>query len=121
MVLFPQPEYGNNIKFDSPAEAVLVLVILGPLLETLIFQHYLLQGLRQWLHHALAAAIVVALLFGLVHWYSIPYIAKATISGLLYNLLYLTLQQRRQPAFWYTAATHACFNAIAFLHSLLAS
>ncbi len=121
MLVFPHAGYFTNMTLYHPLEVIFLLIVLRPLVETLFFQHLLLRGIWQFLRHALIACTAVAILIGLDHNQSIATSLITGISGLHYNLLYLTLQQRGQRAFWYTAGTHACFNAVAFLHNLLVS
>jgi hypothetical protein len=117
IVLFPEDKYGNNIKISSIYEKVLILVMLAPVFETYIFQKLFLEGAVMLTKEKIISSIMVAILFGLAHWYSIPYIIKAFFAGLLYNLLYLKIRDRQQNAFWYVAITHMSFNLFALIIS----
>lgn len=115
MILFPESKYDNNLKIDSLIEKFLLIVLAAPLLETYIFQRLFLEGTILLTKQKIFSSIIVALFFGLSHWYSIPYIFKAFIAGLLYNFLYLNISGRKQNPFWYVTITHMCFNLFAFL------
>lgn len=113
--LFPEPEYGNNMEAYVLWEQILLLLIIAPLAETYIFQKLFLEGLcsltkRKWL-----SALLIAILFGLAHHYSVPYMVKTFIAGLLYCYLYLTIKEKGANAYWYTVFAHFIFNLVAFL------
>ena len=115
LVLFPEPEYGNSLVFDSRLEEFLIVVVFVPLLETLIFQSWILKWLfnstkRKWL-----SILLGAVFFGISHWYSVPYVFKTFLSGIMYNTLYLVTREQSRRAFWYVAFTHMAFNLIAFI------
>jgi membrane protease YdiL (CAAX protease family) len=113
VLLFPEPEYGNKLELESIVDKILLMVIFAPLAETYVFQTLLLQGLVKLLKNRILASVIVAVFFGFAHWYSLPYILKAFCAGLLYNMLYIIIMDRKQNAFWYVALTHAWFNTVA--------
>lgn len=115
LVLFPEPEYGNKMHTYALWEQVLLLLIIAPLAETYIFQRLFLEGMvsltgRKWL-----SVILIAILFGLAHSYSVPYMVKAFIAGLLYSCQYLLLKAKGYRAFWYTTGTHFTYNLVTLL------
>lgn len=115
VVLFPEMGGSDINKIESATERILVGVVLVPLLETLIFQGFILGKLVQWTGHKTFAVVAGALLFGLAHHYNVPYVVKAFIAGILYNLLYLLLKQRGARAIAYVAGTHMFHNLTVFI------
>ncbi len=115
VVLFPDMGGSDINQIKSVTERILVGVVLAPLLETVIFQGFILRKLVQWTGHKTFAVVAGALLFGLAHHYNIPYVVKAFIAGILYNLLYLSLKQRGARAIAYVAGTHMLHNLTVFI------
>jgi len=115
VILFPEPRYGNNLIINSTAEKIFLFLLMAPLIETLFFQSFLCNLIYSKSKRESYAIIISALFFGLAHTYSLPYVIKAFIAGVLYSSLYLNLISRGYNGFLYTLFTHVFFNTIAFL------
>ncbi len=105
--------FTNAPKYDSLTEAFFLAVIFGPIIETLLFQSFIIKySLKFFQNDKLIAILLSATLFGVAHTYSVPYMAKAFISGLLYAFLFfIFLHKERNPVIYITIL-HATFNAI---------
>lgn len=111
---FPNAFAGHFEPDDSLLYNFFLVVVFAPLIETYFFQKLLIGWLSRWTKNEAIAVLVAALLFGSQHFYSLPYMAKTFISGAMYNILYLTIDKKGQPAFWIVCASHSAFNLIAF-------
>lgn len=95
---------------------ILEAVVLGPLLETLSCQHwmYLLLSLNGWFNrHKVAIILLGALIFGILHFFSISYIIYTFFMGLLFMSAYI-LRLNKNP-YWTVAVIHALTNLFAIL------
>lgn len=102
-------------KFETKLEEFVLVVILAPLLETLIFQYSIISNIiGRRPNTSLFACIVSAVLFGLSHFYSPEYIFKTFISGLLFGTLFLVGCKKNKNAFVVVAITHSIYNLTVF-------
>ncbi len=98
--------------FEAMAHAplgILVLVVVGPLTEELVFREGILSALRSARYHALAAALISALLFAVVHGNLAQGIPAFGI-GLLFAAFYIATNDIRLPLMG-----HLLNNALAVL------
>jgi uncharacterized membrane protein (DUF373 family) len=113
-ILFPDHTAGPVYK--ATAADFLLIVIVAPLLETFLVQSWIIkQVLKYSNNNRLMAVIISATIFGLAHYYSVPYILKAFIAGILYGLLFVTISCKGKNPFWYIALTHSAYNCIGFV------
>lgn len=108
----------NELKAPDYLRASVII----PLLETFIFQAFILRLLVKWLspvtRHAHPISIsVVAFLFGATHFYAISYIVYATLAGFTLNVAYVYYLPDRKKAFWTTAIIYIVNNSLAWLIS----
>jgi membrane protease YdiL (CAAX protease family) len=115
-LLFPE-EHTNVFDFPSKAEAFFITVLFAPLIETALFQYFIISKLikKFGYENQLFITTISASLFGLSHYYSMPYIIKAFITGFFYGTLYLVLLKRKKSPFLYVSLTHSIYNLIGFL------
>ena len=112
-ILFP--DYSSGLTFASPIEEFFLVVLFAPIFETLIFQSFIIKKSLQYFNNDKVVAVIIsALLFGLTHYYSFPYIIKATIAGALYGLLYFIIKKQNKEPYIYIALVHATYNLIGF-------
>ena len=100
------------------ASQIFLLVIVAPLLETLISQslaYKLLSKIRYFRSHKIWIIIISALMFGSLHYSSIPYVIFASLMGTVFMYAYI-LRIGRNP-YWTTVAIHAIFNLASVLFS----
>jgi hypothetical protein len=106
--LFPSVK---GYQFANDFEKFLLLLILGPLAETYLFQQLIIRTLFNYFKISLPVSMLVsAIFFGLTHPYGLLYIAKTFISGLLFGTIYLALFDNINKAFLWVALTHASYN-----------
>jgi|GEM_PF-943770 len=92
-------------------------VLLGPLLETVIFQYAIIESIRGKLRIRYVV-VISALCFSLIHLYSVSYFIYALFGGLAFGLLYF-LQETVFRSVLMVWMAHFLFNLIVFLVRLL--
>jgi Type II CAAX prenyl endopeptidase Rce1-like len=107
------PNHPNAFRFESFRERIFVVVLSAPIIETLIFQFFVIEKSIKYLKsNKLTALFLSAMLFGLSHHYSIAYISKAFCAGLLFGVLYFVVQNKGRNPILYVTIAHASFNLI---------
>ena len=94
------------------------MVILGPIIETLIFQFFifkLFQLIKSGGNKYLVYIGSSALAFGLSHYFSIRYIIFAVSIGLVLAYMLYFYHHNMKKAFWTTALVHAMHNCTLYL------
>ncbi len=118
-ILFPDHTAGP--KFEPTIFDFLVVAIVGPLIETAIVQLWIIKAVLKYSsNNKLFALIISSVIFGLAHYYSVPYFMKATLAGAIYGLVWLSIACKQKDPFFYVALTHGLYNSIGFIgHTLL--
>jgi membrane protease YdiL (CAAX protease family) len=101
----------------SQIERIIIIIIIAPILETLIFQHILYLILKKIkIKNDTVCIIIMSLIFSQVHWYNWLYVIMAFFGGLILNSFYATIN-KRTPKYSYilTVLFHALFNLYGFL------
>ncbi len=96
-------------SYQQPWKFILV-VIITPLIETLLFQHLPIQGLKRLKISNIVICIITACLFGLAHFYHILYVIMAFISGFMCAFLYVFSSEKKSNPFWVCFVFHALYN-----------
>jgi membrane protease YdiL (CAAX protease family) len=113
--LFLFPDHNSGPKFESKYEALFIVVIVSPILETYIFQTVIIgKYIRKYPNSVLHACIISAIFFGLMHYYSIPYILKTFASGFFYGVLFLVSLKKIKHPYIPVIIAHSAFNLIGF-------
>jgi len=113
-ILFPDNTSGPDTQ--TTAFDFLLVVVCAPILETWFCQSWLIKTtLKYTNNNQLLAVLVSAIIFGLGHSYSVAYIMKGTIAGMIYAVLYVSMVTKQKDAFFYVAATHGIYNLIGFI------
>lgn len=112
------PEWtGNSFRETDSIYYIFVLAcIVGPLVETFLFQvapNRLLISIG--VQNEMILLIVPAVLFGLFHSYDSLYVVSASIGGLILNYLYLNYKMHIKNAFLYVFLLHSLYNLYGFL------
>lgn len=101
----------------SHVEIFLLSVLIGPIVETFLFQYLIIEILYALKKIKLEVIIFVsALAFSLIHTYNFIYIIVTFISGLIYASYYLYLKKfKRKFPFIQVWALHTLYNLTVFL------
>lgn len=117
-ILFPSHTAGP--VFASKIEGFFIAVLIGPFIETLLFQHLIIKFiLKKSATATLLACMVSAILFAISHYYSWEYILKTFISGLLFASLFLIISHKRQNPVLIVFIAHAIYNCIGLIVDIL--
>jgi len=103
-------------------EIFLIVVILGPLIETFLFQFVLIELIILLFKSIkirggqVIAVLVSSFLFAATHPYSFIYLFSALISGLMYGIFYLISKRKKGlNGFSVVFIVHSFYNLIVFL------
>lgn len=112
----------NPISQDSMKIKVLMGIIIGPLVETFLFQHSVLNFTRNLFdEYPLSYVMPIffsSLIFAIVHLFSIYYVIDAFIMGMWFAFSYLYILDKfgsKMKAFMVPWITHLALNTIAIL------
>ena len=107
----PPPHYFHQTYWGF----VFGAVVLAPLLETLIkLAAYYLLRLIKWLRkRECYIVLIVGVLFGLWHYFSLFHIIMVTIAGII--LMYAYVIRRRKGGYWMAVLLHAFYNGMIIL------
>mgnify|MGYP002335906332 CR=1 FL=1 len=110
----------NFPPFESVKEELFAVVIFAPLVETLIFQYFLVNlsiSLTRFLfkrESIILSIMMPAAVFGLAHTYNYIYMACTFVTGLLFNTFYIIIKYRKQDAYSCTTIVHGLYNLFIF-------
>jgi len=107
----------DPMKGMSQNFKVLVILVISPIVETLLFQWLPISAVayfkvtnRNWLK-----MIVSSLLFASIHYYSVLYLVMAFIGGLIMSFLYIYTEQKHKIPVIYVAFLHFLYNLYGML------
>jgi membrane protease YdiL (CAAX protease family) len=98
---------------DTKTETFILVSIIAPVIETLIFQYGIIAYLKQKVPLPFAC-VISALLFGLSHFYNFYFCCFTFLSGLLFAYLFC-LRKNMLTGLLITTVTHMLHNTIVFL------
>jgi len=108
--------------FEHPSEKYtlfkqfIMVVIVGPIVETLLFQILILRFiLKKITQIEIIAVVLSAILFGLWHSDNITLIAAGFVSGLTLAILFFVFRQKKWSPFLYLTLIHGGFNLVALV------
>lgn len=112
----------TSLEGLSKSEIFLIVVVLGPFFETLLFQFFLIEFII-FLFRSIkirggrvSSVLVSSFLFAATHPYSFIYLVSALISGLMYGFFYLISKEKKGlNGFATVFAVHSFYNLIVFL------
>lgn len=93
-----------------------VVIILGPILETYLFQHLPFKLLQKWnlTKRKYGIYIVITtIVFSLLHCYSLQYIIAVIPGGIILAYVYVFYCKSMRKAFWSTTIIHSLRNSVA--------
>ena len=106
-----------NKGFDENytiTEKLVLFVIVGPLLETCLFQYGVIEICKSQKMALRYCCLVSALVFAATHLYNVYYFLFAFITGMLLACLYVT-GSRVRDSFLITLIAHTIYNGIVFI------
>ena len=109
-------ETENGLRDFSRNEKFMLIVIMAPLVETVIFQYLpirILEKLR--LENNWVKIILTSFLFSLFHFYNPIYVAMTFVSGMLLNKFYLECRTKSSLYILLTALLHSMYNLYGYL------
>ena len=110
----------ENQVFEQLSEndVLFLAVVVGPIIETLIFQLLLYRFLNQiGIKNKLIIIILMSFVFSQAHWYHWLYVVASFMSGLFLNYFYVYILRKKNEliAVWLTIALHSSYNLYGFL------
>lgn len=101
-----------------------LVVILGPVIETILYQTLPINAVQQvlkWFRVELLSLpiFISAIIFSLSHWYNINYVVNAFLGGLIYAWFYVIVQRRKERAIIVVFLIHALKNLVVFIDDVL--
>jgi membrane protease YdiL (CAAX protease family) len=106
----------ETLMKQSIFEQILQAVIIVPLIETLIFQKwtYKLLSLTKFLkQRKILIMFLSAVIFGIIHFYSLSYIVYNVFTGFLFMFAYI-VKLHKKP-YWTVVTLHGLINLFAIL------
>lgn len=108
----------TSIRFSSLLEDFIIVVIVGPVIETLIFQYFIIETLLNSKVAPWICVVVSALLFGISHYYNLAYVLVTTIVGFIFAYYYMALRhQYYLNKLVLVTLLHALSNLFAFFNN----
>jgi|LakMenE18May11ns_1017448.scaffolds.fasta_scaffold9717405_3 hypothetical protein len=102
----------DSLTFESKKEEFILVVIIAPILETLLFQYIPYFYLKKY--NAIYTILISSILFGLSHAYSIIYIIYGLTVGMLFiSAFFYSIKKYLHP-FWLVVFCHFIYNLFAF-------
>ena len=106
----------NNLNLSIQ---ILLIIFLGPLIETLFFQYGIIKLLR-WIvsdpdKNFYPAIFLSAVAFGVGHNYNKYYLIFGFLSGLLLAVAFYVAIYRKEPAFLTIFLIHSIWNSISLI------
>lgn len=100
-------------KFGNLYEEFILVVLISPLIETIIFQLIIIELLYNKFRKDLIC-IISAFIFGCSHLYNFLYFVFAFIMGFAFAYLYI-LGKKKDSGIKYVFLSHLIYNLIAFI------
>jgi hypothetical protein len=114
--VFANPVYEDPLAGLPVGIRLITLILIAPIVETILIQKFLFNVFLKYINSGkLLAILLSATIFGLAHHYSVANIFKAFLAGLLYGLLYVSLEYKNKNPVLYVAIAHAIFNSIGII------
>jgi len=104
---------------------IVVPVIVGPLVETLIYQYFPLKICQKWFrrykYSVCITIVLTSIVFASMHAPRLLDICNTLISGTIYCFSCFVLMRKKRYPIFYTTLMHGCYNALAVTYNLYAS
>lgn len=112
--------HANFLPFDSFYEELLIVLLIAPLAETVLYQYAIiditlfLSKLMFKKELIVLSIILSAICYSLSYLYDYVYMIQMVIVGLLYSFFYTVIKQRNMNAFLYSLLVHVLYNLLVF-------
>lgn len=108
--------FKGGFQYDSLIQAILILVLLVPFFETMIFQFLIIDFiLKKFPSNYLFATSLSTLVFAASHFYSAEFVIKTLLSGFLYSSIYIIFVKKNVQPIIHVSITHSLYNLIAVI------
>ncbi|MEO8255655.1 MAG: CPBP family intramembrane glutamic endopeptidase [Flavobacterium sp.] len=98
----------------SITEKIVLFIIIGPVIETLLFQYVVIEICKDQKMALKYSCLVSAFIFASIHLYNVFYFLYAFVTGLMFACLYLAGKNQKN-AILLPLVTHFIYNGIAFI------
>lgn len=127
--VFNIESYGENpiSNIEDTKTILLLTLIVGPLIETLIFQFLLIKGFYLMIENQpfnktnykvkilLLSILISSLIFGILHFYSLYYVIIMSILGFVFGLIFYFSTIRNWYSFFLIFILHSLYNLTVLL------
>lgn len=110
-VLFPEQEDNPNHLPDDVYFFASILI--APFAETWLVQYFLMEYGYKWFNRYWPGMVLSAIIFSIMHHYSVPYMLKTLITGSVYTSVYFVCMVRKWNGFLWTSVVHLLHNLTA--------
>lgn len=114
-------EFGGPVSLyeGSLLYTFMIGIVLGPIIETFIFQKSIIQISRRInfiKKHVWLQICISGIIFGIFHWYSLAYIFVTVLVGLVLAYSFIVFEYKKCNSFWNVVSIHALSNLIPFIY-----
>lgn len=118
------PSEINDLKDEGLGIFVFIIIIVGPFIETIIWQTLPINFVQYVLNRftnklALVPILISALLFGISHLYSFPYVILMSFRGMIYAWFFVIIQNRSENATLVVFVIHSLNNLILMISDII--
>ena len=107
---------GADFTGFTNSQAFLFLIVLCPIIETFIFQCLVIKISHDLFRIKYSISIIIsALIFGLIHDYSVAYQLHGFIMGLLLAYSFAIYEKKKYSSFLITTIIHAIRNSVTLI------
>ncbi len=106
----------SGLSEFSEIEKFIIVIVIAPILETLIFNllpNFLLKKIS--IHNKPLLILLPSILFSIFHLYHPLYALMALVGGIIMNWYFLNVHKKTKIAFWLVALLHAAYNFYGYL------
>lgn len=107
----------NSFKNKTLLNIFVLVVIIAPIFETLIFNTLPIKAIHFFIKNKLIVILLSSLAFALIHTYSIAYMIMTYFGAIGLNTFYLIMEERKGflEAVGLTMLLHSIYNFFGFL------
>lgn len=110
---------GVDFSKLSNLEIFTIAVIIIPLIETLIFQYFIINIWIYTKKNIYIGIFLSSMFFAISHAYNIIYVINMFIMGLILAYSFVLSKNRKWKAFWVVYSIHSLYNFFVFLYRII--